>query len=271
MTEKRGFHLTPMKKNPLDVLPIGAIYGELGSGKTTETLRAFSDYTWIVTRKSQLLGPASWIAANPEQAKELGIAMPKRVMSIVDGRDADGNSTTDWEAWIRGFADLVKTRPGNYVLDEATTLFRWAYATICGRIRSGGRGAFDRVDAIKELAQHLLQNTKESECGAIWLCHFNERKLHEEGVNKGSMKYSEGPNFPIGTMIRELMLDFDFVWKIQIDGSGDQAQRSLLCHPAEGEVRKTARHGAAQREELDIHKLLTRLGYRLNSNQPAKG
>lgn len=217
--------------------PQGILFGDVGSGKTTALLQAFSHWD-IYAPDPTSLG----------RAEALGI-IPKRAIELVDEYEEDDKGTIlktpRWDKWFlelhmdmarRSIArrkkltdagkDPSTVRPLGYVMTDASEMWEWIYRDICAAIPAVGRGMFRRIDRVKFIATRAIKIAKKYNFGLIWEMHSTERTFVEMDAsidaalqpNVGAVKWPAGPKFPVGSMIRGVTRKMDFVHLLMTEG-----------------------------------------------------
>lgn len=242
----------PFVGSALHRAPQGVMFGDVGSGKTTELLRAFRHWDIYLPDPTSLA-----------RAESLGIT-PKTPIELVDTYDenSDGHPIVvpRWDLWMlrihKDYAAKAKARrekwkaegknikdlkPIGYVLTDASELWEWIWRDICAVIPHTGRGMFRRLERIKWIAAKSIKLAKAYDFGLIWEMHKTEKTYVEleDGQdpamvpNLGEEKWPGGPKFPVGSMIRGVLRKLDFAHELVND---DETTRVIVRPDGSGKA-----------------------------------
>lgn len=249
------------------------IYGHTGVGKTFVTAQIMSDALWLVTRKSNLGGYNTWLKAEPEEAKRLGL-QPIRSVIQVPRMAADPETgelvMNDVRQFIKEVVSsyIMKVQKGEarsrgIVFDELSVLARWAFEAIKLEEKNG----FEVIAQIKNWVAELCEISAVTELPMAFICHTKDPAYHEEGLKKGTLKYKGGPAMPVGTMIAEVCALPDAVLQVDVERSGVNAVKRVIRTEASPTMERKCRvWGVDPVIEPDLRPLMTKAGWSFEAN-----
>jgi hypothetical protein len=266
--------ITEMNGDFLKVPPAILITGDTGTGKSTAVAEAFHDYKWLVSNPKQLGPIQARIAKQTEQTPEAErVSWTGSAALFVPEFDSDQSlkkhsAREPFREWINKYVSACKAGKVKYrglVIDELSTLLDWIFQDVAQIHGRTGRGPFDAVAEIKEIAMRLTQLPQETGKGVVFISHWQDKKFDErpDVATRGEMRYPAGPTFPVGTMIRPFCREMDLVWRLVCRDSMSGRIRFFETQPKEDTVLKTKRFGLPPEVPLDGFRRLIReeLGY----------
>ncbi len=250
--------------------PFGVVYGDLRTGKTTDVVKAFPNYLHILTSESAHDAAISLAAMQVERG-ETPIVIPsaRRTFPSYYVKDGKVARFPTWaifekfieEQWIP--SSLDGSNPyGGLILDEGSELFDRIFEEITEKHGT----SFTRFNVMHQLVRKMAAVPVMTGRALICVHHVSHPVFHEDGVDRGKLKYPGGPKFPGGNMIRPFCQSTDFTIHLELkpdpdDLSGEKMLRqyTTTAHPLW--VRGWRDMRIQPTEALNLREMIERVGF----------
>lgn len=263
---------------------IGILMGYVGTGKTSQIVRAFPKWGYLKSDPTALDAILDVIKNQPEIAKEMGLSETPTVhYNLIN------DNATDWIEWLTLFvkwvnhtmaqrhkklkamtpADRKKHRkrlmslagkhaklgidipePGvpGFVITDATTL--WANTMAGGKVNHGS--GWDTNDLVNNVLSFMISVFYKWNLGLMLDGHV-VAAMEDKG-------YPRGFGWPLGRMREGVAKEMTIVWELVYEAPEDDglgASRYILTQPGfspdnpMGTIRKTRRYGLPGKLDLE--------------------
>ena len=295
-TDPLGLHLDD--HNISEIPPSIVIYGQPGSGKSTEIAKAFSDCLWICSNETVLRPYATWCWKNPVEVMKYSLRTPdqpdpkdptgykhvnrpwedggmarKTIGEYLPGTEIAINSWKDLDAIVKRYVEACKngTCPYNGIIfDEWSTFADRIYAEMLTHYGTSGRGMFTAIAEIKSFHKKVQSLPARTGRMMALVCHDSPLKLeeNEKSPSFGKQKYLGGPKLPIGSLIKQVTATADIVLQVELIVVGQTTLRRYATEAHPKWERKFRDFSIRPNENLDLRPLLLRAGYNLGAIAP---
>lgn len=271
----------------LAIPPSLVVYGEPGTGKSTEMARAFPGVMYVQSSPTILHAYADYAKKHPE----LGWQVPIRVTfdDVVKslGGSPTGALVSIIDTYIKS-CDLPQPPFKGIVFDEWNTILERVFAELktdpWGKFkgRGGGLNIFAVFDYFKSIHRSALSISRRTRRMVGFVAHHQTPKWDEDenSQTRGQLKWAGGPKMPMGLsdQMAELCAEADIVVQLVVRAPGaalsldgkpppTEVQRVFLTQADPKWFRKVRGFGVAAEEVLDLAKqqglreLVERAGY----------
>ena len=253
----------------LRIAPLVVLYGQPGSGKTTQAAMAFPDCFFVLSSPTALRPLASRIAADPE----CGLRMPKFMVipeftpgTVNDPHDNYGAISTLVSNFVK--AVYAKRCPYRGLVFDEWSAFN---SRIDRDVRRNpkfitSKGTVDGWAVTRELRSFhrwLCAIPRGTGLPVVLICHprppiFDD---DEKSPTRGQLKYRGGPALTPGTLIEQVCADADVVLHLAITAGLDGAVRNYRTEVDPIWERKFRDFRVKPEEPIGLRELLERADY----------